>query len=353
MNVTHKEGNAYDILKFGMALLIVAIHTKGFDGPIANELIKPFQGIAVPVFFILSSMFYFISLRKKRGGGIWQHLKKFLNRLGVLYLFWFIINFVFIQHEHKYFVCDGMFDIIRLCKDILLKYTFHGSWFLSALALSILIYTLVHNKKVLSIGLFFVSFCFLFYINEIEYFPSYMKVFYEWWQQNIRQEVTLSILEALPWVGFGYYMSSEKFQELLSKIKSLNNPKTFHILLSCLFFISILCILNSNIGYKIFELPIRIMMAIFLIFVVGCYNLSPKPTYMTLRKMSVFIYLFHFVVIRLLGILGVYVLHISSWHEKIGNLGYYFLVLILCFIASACILQLQKNKRFDWLKYAY
>lgn len=278
MNVKYKEGNAYDILKFVMALLIVAIHTKGFDGPIANELLKPFQGIAVPVFFILSSMFYFINLRKKRGEK-WQYLKKFLSRLGVLYLFWFIINIVFIQHEHKYFVCDGMFDIFRLCKDILLKYTFHGSWFLSALALSILIYTIVHNKRYLSIGLFVVSLLGLFYINLIDYFPFYMRGFYEWWQQNIRYEVTLSVLEALPWVGFGYYMSSEKFQYLLSKIKNLNNPKNFHILLCYLFFISILCILNSNIGYKIFELPIRIMMAILLILVAGCSNLSPKPTY--------------------------------------------------------------------------
>lgn len=51
-------GNSYDFLKFLMALLIVAIHSRAFYGPWFKEWVKPLLDIAVPVFFILSSMFY-------------------------------------------------------------------------------------------------------------------------------------------------------------------------------------------------------------------------------------------------------------------------------------------------------
>ena len=69
-------GNSYDILKFSMALLIVAIHTGAFRGPWFCDWAIPVLNIAVPVFFILSSMFFFAKPREGKSEMI--ELKHFI-----------------------------------------------------------------------------------------------------------------------------------------------------------------------------------------------------------------------------------------------------------------------------------
>lgn len=100
------KGNCYDALKFMMALLIVAIHTKAFNGAWFCDWVQPIEYIAVPVFFVLSSMFYFRKVAKQ-GVNRLACLRHYLSRLSVLYLFWFIVNIPFIQHNHHYFQYGG------------------------------------------------------------------------------------------------------------------------------------------------------------------------------------------------------------------------------------------------------
>lgn len=97
-----KVGNSYDLLKFIMALLIVAIHTNAFYGPWFCTWFQPVVYIAVPVFFVLSSMFYFIKVRKNISDRF-SILKQYVKRIGILYCFWFFINIPFIQNNHHYF----------------------------------------------------------------------------------------------------------------------------------------------------------------------------------------------------------------------------------------------------------
>ena len=101
-----KVGNSYDLLKFIMALLIVAIHTNAFYGPWFCTWFQPVIYIAVPVFFVLSSMFYFIKVRKNISDRF-SILKQYVKRIGTLYCFWFIINIPFIQNNHHYFTNGG------------------------------------------------------------------------------------------------------------------------------------------------------------------------------------------------------------------------------------------------------
>lgn len=328
-----------------MALLIVAIHTKAFDGAIACYLLKPFLGVAVPTFFILSSMFFFLKLRK--GYKKWEQLKHFLFRLCLLYLFWFTVNIVFVEHEHRYFIDGGMCDIVRLIKDVLLRYTFSGSWFFSALGMAVTFYTILYKNNWLIAIFFLISMICLEYIHEIEYLPENIKGFYIWWQSNVREEVTLTILESIPWVGMGYYLSTDRFQTF---VKSIKKPYTLSIGFVMLVFI---CLLNFNYGYKPLQLPIIIMMVLCLILLAGSSKNAPKPIYFVLRKMSVLFFMFHFVAIRIWTLISSHLLHVSSLSEKLGSWGFYGLILLTCFIFSLCFLKFQNYKKLNWLKYGF
>lgn len=340
-------GNSYDILKFVMALLIVAIHTQAFEGPFACNVFKPFLEVAVPVFFILSSMFFFTKLRRENLR--WKQLKHFLLRLGLLYFFWFIVNIVFVEHEHRYFIDAGIMDIFRLIKDVLLRSTYSGSWFFSALGLSVATYTMIYKQRWLLFLLFIISLIGFVYIHEIDYIPEQLHGLYKWWQSNVREEVTLSILEALPWVGVGYFLSSDRIQTWMSTIKEKNKPILLHLLFLVLVLV---CLINYNYGYKPLQLLIRFVIVLYLITLAGTSRLTPKPIYFEMRKMSVLFFMLHFVAIKIWSLLGTYVLHLDSWQEHIGNMGFYFLILASCLVISICILYLQNKKQFNWLKYS-
>ena len=66
--IAKKQYNAVDLLKFIMALLVVMIHVQPnkHSEPL-SDIFKVITSIAVPVFFIVSSMLIF---RKLRGGAL-------------------------------------------------------------------------------------------------------------------------------------------------------------------------------------------------------------------------------------------------------------------------------------------
>ena len=73
-----KQFNAIDVLKFVMAMFVVMIHVK----PNAHSegltmVFTPFLSIAVPVFFVVSSMLIFSKLNGDRGGCIAQILQAY------------------------------------------------------------------------------------------------------------------------------------------------------------------------------------------------------------------------------------------------------------------------------------
>lgn len=63
-----KQYNGLDLLKFVMALLVVMIHVKpNGHSEVMTALFNPLQSIAVPIFFVVSSVLLFSRLNV--GGG--------------------------------------------------------------------------------------------------------------------------------------------------------------------------------------------------------------------------------------------------------------------------------------------
>ena len=165
-----KYGGGYDVLKFIMAVLVVAIHTQAFHGPWSYIYLKPITAVAVPFFFILSSFFYFKKIYSKEFN--WIILTSFIRRMGFLYIFWFLVNLPFIFKTHHYFVDNAFTDVPRFLGDVFLRYTFPGSWFFSATTLAIILYTLVYRSKLLRYTFLFLSIILYFYINCIKLLPT-------------------------------------------------------------------------------------------------------------------------------------------------------------------------------------
>lgn len=81
--------NSIDLLKFIMALLVVMIHVQpNRHSETLSEIFNNLTSIAVPVFFVISSMFVF---HKVNGGHFC--LLSYCKRIGLLYLCWFLIFF--------------------------------------------------------------------------------------------------------------------------------------------------------------------------------------------------------------------------------------------------------------------
>lgn len=177
-NISAIKRGGYDILKFIMSLLIVAIHSKAFYGDFCSVFIAPLTSLAVPVFFILSSFFYF---RKSFINGFeLSSLGNYVKRIALLYLFWFIVNLPIIIIEKRYFIQTGITDLWRFVMDILFRYTYYGSWFFSSLVLAVVIVYLAHYQRIVLIIVITISLSLLFYVHLIDYLPTSTHVLYNW-----------------------------------------------------------------------------------------------------------------------------------------------------------------------------
>ena len=59
-----------DLLKFIMALAVVAIHVKPFEtSSVLSSISKPWTSAAVPVFFLISAFLLFNKVERLNGGG--------------------------------------------------------------------------------------------------------------------------------------------------------------------------------------------------------------------------------------------------------------------------------------------
>ena len=122
----NKEHDLIDLEKLLLSIMVVMIHTKLFDNSF-NAILR----VAVPIFFIYSSVFFFSSKK--------LNIKKFLKRTLLLYFSWFIILFPITYIVRGY----SKLTILELLLDVFISFlrgsTFLASWYLSALIISILI----------------------------------------------------------------------------------------------------------------------------------------------------------------------------------------------------------------------
>ena len=134
--ITQKYDSKYDLVKFILSILVLAIHCALYP-----MVLYPWLRIAVPLFFIMSSYFVFSKLGDTHVGEHKTIVKKFVTRNLQLYACWFVILLPITLYIRKYFSFSGTWikSILIILKRFVFGSTFVASWFIIATVIGFLI----------------------------------------------------------------------------------------------------------------------------------------------------------------------------------------------------------------------
>ena len=156
------DGKRFDVLKVVLAVFIVGIHTTPMD-----FWLRPILRIAVPLFFMMTSYFFFSNQTKlstceeKKNA-----LMKFIRRYLVLYAFWFVVLLPFTVICRGWYSNFGFETILVVLKYFLFGSTFRASWFLMASLINV-VFVWWASKKIadwwlIALGVLFYIMCCMF-----------------------------------------------------------------------------------------------------------------------------------------------------------------------------------------------
>lgn len=154
-----KSDSKYDIIKFSLSLMVLAIHSSLYP-----MVLFPWLRIAVPIFFIISSKFIFAKLHRTPKETQLVILKKYFIRNLRLYACWLVILLPITLYIRKkeYFSAGFFENALTILKSILFGSTFVASWFIMATIIGVLLIYLLSklvkkNYLIFLISLF--AFC--------------------------------------------------------------------------------------------------------------------------------------------------------------------------------------------------
>lgn len=128
---------AIDIAKFVMAILVVAIHVRPFEGTVGFIYNDVIARIADPLFFALTSFFLFRKAFSPEGTLSWGALGRYMIRIGGLYGSWVLIYSPVIVKRALYVTGGGWDFAGYLLRSIFLSGPYGALWFLTALLLAV------------------------------------------------------------------------------------------------------------------------------------------------------------------------------------------------------------------------
>ena len=314
----------FDVLKFLMALVVVAIHcgiVNILEGTVWNSLIRSVAALSVPTFFVVSSFLFFKKIRN--GKGITQ-LIDFEKRINILYLFWIVslLPFVLLYFHKDYLEVSFIDAFLAFLKDYFFCSVFNASWYLSATIVGMPIVFFL--SKVLTDKFLWLPVLVLYFLIQD---PN--GALFCWYEDLFRTPLN-SFPYALLWLTIGYYLS---LPNVLSKIKDLN--KWYFIIVLCIYTILSAFFFEYVFIFKIFAVPSLVVWAYNSIIPLQnelCSKLRVYSTHFYCMHTSVLIVLTTFV------------------HNSIIKAMLCYLV---CWTISEIILRVKKWKCMKWLKYSY
>ena len=151
-------GEKYDLLKIILSVLIVLLHTRPLPGAF-----QPILRLSVPLFFVMTSFFFFNKIKGLNKSDKYSALKKFSLRNLRLYIFWFIVLLPITLLHQRWFDAGILHGVLRFIRNIVLGSTFPASWFITASIISVSLVTFasdyLNNVFLLVIGIITYLFC--------------------------------------------------------------------------------------------------------------------------------------------------------------------------------------------------
>lgn len=148
--------DAADYCKFALSIVVLTLHADPF-GVSKCIVFVPFFRMAVPLYFLISSVLFFSKVEGKVWPEVRSALIHLLSRLIKLYLFWTVL--LAIPTLVWKAVSMGLFKngiargIIQVVLDFVLNGTFFGSWYLPASIVAFSVVTIARFRLRISRGL--------------------------------------------------------------------------------------------------------------------------------------------------------------------------------------------------------
>lgn len=341
IETTRKQNNSvFDIAKFMMALMVVAIHNRLYP-----ELLFPWIRMAVPLFFVMSSYFLFEKLNRlttesEKDRAVYQYIVRNFK----LYLFYSVLFFPIYAKDQQWFVDGIARGLVLMVREVIFGSTFTASWFITACIIgTLLVYyggKYVSDGVLIAISLAVYIFIVIrsAYTFIIDDYPMIIGLYL-----NI-EKVIIYIMLSFP-AGLFWIVCGKLFAEKKINMKML--PAVAGTVIS-----GIALYLEADYVDHQFEnyyadcYLLMVPFAIFVFAVLKQLSLPPLPWAIFLRKISIVIFATHAYTMRAVGgvlrRIGLYTVPLQ-----------YLLTVGACMGLGLIILWLEKKRGFGWLKYAH
>ncbi len=325
---TKKIIYGFDLLKFILAILIIAGHTSLFEEFSSLSLFREnISSIAVPTFMAISAFLFFKKIYSKEEGEESKDiLIKTVKRLAILFLSWYVLML-----PMTYFKFFSVANFKETIFAFFFSCTFNGYWFIKALIINTCIFYICRNGNKLVICtllswliyLFF-SYNYLFHFIDFPFHPYYS--FY---------------------YNMAYYSVGVLFARYGQNILSKNNLGII-IIISLLIIFLLSYIKFFNPLYKILSIPL-----LFIFFYQ--LKLKSKPLYKTLRNMSIILYMVHFALIWFYdGVCNLYINQESTIFNVLQfSITRFIIISCTAIIIALLIIKNETKPRCNFLKYLH
>ena len=139
------RNSCIDVLKFVMALLVVAIHVRPFTGNLSFLYVDCIARLANPMFFTITSYYFFEKVIKSEDSV--KLLRQYMKRILMLYLVWFIFYLPSTIQYNLDRQIKGRAFFFKLLQQFFLSGPPNSAlWFLTALFLAIPLVYLLAKK---------------------------------------------------------------------------------------------------------------------------------------------------------------------------------------------------------------
>ncbi len=335
--IKKKEYAAVDIFKFLCAILVIIIHTKPFETVFwIDAALGVITRVAVPFFFVSSSIFLFMKIEENRENAN-RIYKKYFFRLLRFYLIWYIVfNFVS--------ACSGYtYDVLYYVKQFFFNTSGSPLWFVCALLWSsaiVFILSKYSTKRMImaiSLILFAVGYCFstllpIFEGNSVfDYINKTLIGFIG--TQN-------GFFFGMPYVAMGCLLASCNFKKGCMVDLYGITVSTALLMIESLVAVKLL---GSTLTYLWIS---AIPLTFFLLHLVMTMDISNKCNFYFIRKSSTLIYVFHVLLMKLVKAI-INICHITDSY----NLIYFAGTLLIATVASIVIVKLSECDKFKFLKH--
>lgn len=337
-----------DVMKFILSIFVVLIHAEVDIG-----ILTPFLRIAVPLFFITSSYYFF------RKFNVSNEPKKiilnFLKRNMILYGIWFILLLPVTLPGRDWFDDGIMLGMIKFLQSFFFNGTFRASWYLMALNIGMCLSLLLAHKLTARLQLLltlpFYLLCCLFtnYYGMAELSGDLMIGY------NAYIFVFRSLVNSFPvslfWIACGRWFAEKKASS--PKYRSILMLFSSFFLIAEHLIVSRLGLQKGNDCY-IMLIPICYLVFEWLLHIkpleLKSHSNLSRTVITRSGNISTLIYVSHASIINVLFFAAENMLKIDFYGIE---WCVFFITTIACLSLSAIIFALEHLKPFRWLKYSY